>query len=41
LLDEYHSFFMLLGPRGQNIHDPDEGAWLRNWFREKAGESAV
>ena len=41
LLHEYHSFFMLLGPRGQNIHDPDEGAWLRNWFREKAGESAV
>ena len=41
LLDEYHSFFMLLGPRGQNIHDPAEGAWLRNWFREKASGAAV
>ncbi|CAD0106843.1 unnamed protein product [Aureobasidium uvarum] len=41
LLDEYHSFFMLLGPKGQNIHDPVEGAWLRDWFRQKAGEKAV
>ncbi|THZ72776.1 hypothetical protein D6C85_04489 [Aureobasidium pullulans] len=41
LLTEYHSFFSLLGPRGQNIHDLEEGAWLRDWFRQKAGEKAV
>ncbi|KAG9640927.1 hypothetical protein KCU61_g5158, partial [Aureobasidium melanogenum] len=41
LLKEYHAFFSLLGPRGQNVHDPVEGAWLRDWFRQKAGEKAV
>jgi hypothetical protein len=39
--DEYQSFFAMLGPRAQNIHDPEEGAWLRVWFRQKAGERAV
>ncbi|KEQ91154.1 hypothetical protein AUEXF2481DRAFT_509713 [Aureobasidium subglaciale EXF-2481] len=41
LLTEYHSFFSLLGPRGQDIHDAVEGAWLRDWFKQKAGERAV
>lgn len=41
LLNEYHAFFSLLGPRGQNVHDPVEGVWLRDWFRQKAGEKAV
>lgn len=39
--EEFHSFFALLGPRGQNIHDAEEGAWLREWHRQRAGESAV
>ncbi|KAI5204861.1 hypothetical protein E4T39_03340 [Aureobasidium subglaciale] len=41
LLSEYHSFFWLLGPRGQDIHDAVEGAWLRDWFKQRAGERAV
>lgn len=39
--DEFHNFFALLGPRGQNLHDAEEGAWLREWYRQKAGERAV